>query len=161
MNFSYKCNNSAKIIKLFQKNADINNMNISINDVFKYFMSIDNIESDGRLSHDEYINAKQTNSIFSSILEENMSRDQYCTTFVNKYRDVIDNGNTNEGKNLPYKMENMPEVQQWTWEAITRVLTKEEVNNDIFNIRTPEGEKISSSINFNISSKLVSPLTTF
>ena len=124
-------------------------MNISINDVFKYFMSIDNIEHDGQLNHDEFIKAKQTNSIFSSILKENMNFAQYCTTFVNKYRDIIDNGNANEEKNLPYKMENMSEVQQWAWEAITRILTKEEVDDNRFDINTPEGQKISPAINFN------------
>lgn len=124
-------------------------MNITINDVFKYFISIDNIERDDLLNHDEFIKAKQTNSIFSSILEENMSFKQYCTTFVNKYRGIIDNGNANEGKNLPYRMENMAEVQPCVWEPITRVLTQDEVNENIFNIKTPEGQKISSSINFN------------
>ena len=99
-------------------------MNISINDVFKYFMSIDNIEHDDQLNQVEYNNAIKTNSIFSSILTENMNFEQYCTTFVNTYRDLIDNGNANQGKNLPYKMENMADVQGWTWEAITRVLTK-------------------------------------
>ena len=124
-------------------------MNISINDVFKYFMSIDNIEHDGQLNQEEYNNAIKTNSIFSSILTENMNFEQYCTTFVNTYRDLIDNGNANKDKNLPYKMENMSEIQKWAWEAITRVLTKDEVNNNIFNIRTPEGQQISSNINFN------------
>lgn len=124
-------------------------MIITINDVVKYFTSIDNIEQDDNISHDEYIKAKQTNSIFSSILEENMDSKQYCKTFVNKYREIIDNGNANEGKNLPYKMENLSEIQPWSWEEITRVLTKDEVDNNMFDINTPEGQKISPTINFN------------
>ena len=90
-------------------------MNISINDIFKYFMSIDCIKQDGQLSQDEYEKAINTNSIFSSILTKNMTWDQYSTAFVNRYREIINNGDANKGKNLPYKMENMSEVQGWTW----------------------------------------------
>ena len=36
---------------------------------------------------------------------------------------MIDNGNANEEKKLPYKMENTAETQPWSWEEITKVLT--------------------------------------
>ena len=101
------------------------------------------------MNQEEYNNAVKTNSIFSSILTENMSWEQYCTTFVNKYRNIIDNGNSNEDKNLPYRMENFSGVQSWSWQPITRVLSKNEVDERPFDINTPEGEPISSEINFN------------
>lgn len=124
-------------------------MNINIKDVINYFYSIDSIERNGKLSLEECQKAIKTNSIFSSVLSENMTFEQFCTTFVNKYRNIIDNGNNNEGKNLPYKMENFPEAQSWTWSAITRVLTKEEINQAPFDIKTPEGKQISPTIKFN------------
>ncbi len=124
----------------------------TINDIINYFSSIDNINADNRISHDEYLNAKKTNSIFSEILTENMEFTDYCSAFVNKYRDQldnIDNTNLNECKNLPYKMEKFPEEQDKIWEPITGVLTKEEVDNQRFDIKTPEGEAISPNLNFN------------
>lgn len=129
-------------------------MNINIDDIFKYFMSIDCVKQDGRLNRAEYKEAIKTDSIFSSILTQNMTWDQYSTAFVNRYREIINNGDANKGKNLPYKMENISKVQEWCWEPITRVLTKDEIDCKPFNINTPEGQGISSTINFNTADGL-------
>ena len=51
-------------------------------------------------------------------------------------------------------METMSEVQELNWEAITRVLTKDEIDRKPFDINTTEGQGISSTINFNTADGL-------
>lgn len=102
----------------------------------QYFKSIDNIDADGTLNNQEVLAAKKDNSIFSSILEENMTLESYIEAFQKVYKKEIE-------MDLPSNPQN------WDWNVITKVLSKQEVDNNRFNINTKEGTPISSELNFN------------
>jgi subtilisin family serine protease len=123
---------------------------MNIHDIYNYFEKIDSIKQDGIIDSEEFKQAKKINSIFSSILKENMSYDEYFLTFVKTYRENIDTGNINSSEDI-YKMEIMPNTQSWDWEIVDKILTKDEVDSDIYNIKTKENCALDSKLNFNNS----------
>lgn len=119
--------------------------NMDINNIYEYFFKIDKSQ-DGVLQKEEVQQAKKEISIFSAIIEEDMSYDTFCTLAV---KECINQSRQN-GTNPVYSaLDNPPDAQDWEWESISRVLTKEEVDADVFNIKTREGQAVDPNINFN------------
>lgn len=109
---------------------------VEINRILQqYFERIDNINSNGKLDAEEIRSAQKDNSIFSAILKENMTVESFTESFQQTYGEI--------------KMDLPSDPQDWDWDVITRVLSRDEVDKDCFNIKTKEGTPVSSKLDFN------------
>ena len=115
---------------------------VDINKIQEYFFKIDS-SKDGILQKDEVLNAQKENTIFSQIIKENIDYETFYNLALEHDK------NKPQIQEKPYKLETPPAPQDWEWDEVSRVLTKEEVDNDRFNIKSREGEAVSSDINFN------------
>ena len=115
---------------------------VDINKIQEYFFKIDS-SKDGILQKDEVLNAQKENTIFSQIIKENMNDETFYNLTVEYDK------NSPQFQEKPYKLEEPAAPQNWEWDIVSRVLTKEEVDNNIFNINSREGVAIPSDINFN------------
>lgn len=110
---------------------------LGIEDIYNYFVSID-VSKDGTLQKDEINRAKLKPSIFNGIIKENMNYEQFSATATV----IIQNSSL-------YQINDPAKPQDWNWSVLSRVLTKDEADKDIFNIKTKEGEAINADLNFN------------
>lgn len=123
---------------------------MKLNEISQYFFQIDTSKN-GVIESCEIEAGKQTSSIFSSILEVDMTLATYMQKAVNTFRDDIEIEDSNATKNLPYQLQPSSATQSWNWEPVTKVLTKDEVDAKPFRIKTAENTTISQDINFNNS----------
>ncbi len=123
---------------------------MKLNEISQYFFQIDTSKN-GVIESSEIEAAKQTSSIFSSILEVDINFATYMQKAINTFRDNIEIEDSNAMKNLPYQLQPSSATQSWNWEPVTKVLTKDEVDAKPFRIKTAENTTISQDINFNNS----------
>lgn len=120
-----------------------------IEDILNYFNNVIDTSKDGVVQADEIKRAQLKQSIFTDIIKPDMSSVDYTLSFIKNHRQNLEINDKNKDKNLPYKLEESANTQDWDWKPITKILSKDEVDGNIFNIKTQEGISISPLLNFN------------
>ena len=121
---------------------------MKLENISKYFFQVDTSKNNN-IEIEELNAAKQSPSVFNSIIKVGMDYDEFMLEAVEKLRSQIEIEDLNSNKNLPYKLEPSSKKQDWNWEVATHILSKEEVDSNIFNINTAEDSPMASDLNFN------------
>ena len=121
---------------------------MKLENISKYFFQVDTSKNNN-IEIEELNAAKQSPSVFNSIIKVGMDYDEFMIEAVEELRSQIEIEDLNSNKNLPYKLEPSSKKQDWNWEVATHILSKEEVDSNIFNINTAEDSPMASDLNFN------------